>query len=158
MLKASTPHRVQVTSAPIAHFIFLDTRLAWVWLIARLYLSYTWITAGFEKLTGGGWIDGGSALKDFWLAALKTDPKPVITFDWYRQFIQFMEDTHGNFMMAGTASVNPVLFTLSVLLILAWKTAGYLGLDRFLLPWLGTPWKPGVTIAGSTPKTGPATV
>lgn len=48
-----------------------------------------------------------------------------------------------NFMMAGTASINPVLFTLSILLILAWKTAGYLGLDRWLLPLLGTPWRPG---------------
>lgn len=48
-----------------------------------------------------------------------------------------------NFMMAGTASTNPVLFTLSIFLILAWKTAGWWGLDRFVLPMLGTPWQPG---------------
>ena len=48
-----------------------------------------------------------------------------------------------NFMMAGTASTNPVLFVLAILLILAWKTAGYWGLDRFVLPVLGTPWQPG---------------
>ena len=48
-----------------------------------------------------------------------------------------------NFMMAGTASVNPVLFTLSVLLVLAWKAAGFWGVDRWLLPLLGTPWTPG---------------
>lgn len=48
-----------------------------------------------------------------------------------------------NFMMAGTASTNPLLFTVEVLLILAWKVAGYYGLDRWLLPLLGTPWKPG---------------
>jgi thiosulfate dehydrogenase [quinone] large subunit len=48
-----------------------------------------------------------------------------------------------NFMMAGTASTNPVLFVLAVLLVLAWKTAGYYGLDRWLLPALGTPWQPG---------------
>lgn len=47
-----------------------------------------------------------------------------------------------NFMLAGTASTNPVLFTLAVLLILAWKVAGYWGLDRYLLPALGTPWQP----------------
>jgi thiosulfate dehydrogenase [quinone] large subunit len=45
-----------------------------------------------------------------------------------------------NFMLAGSASTNPVLFLLAVLLILAWKTAGYYGVDRFLLPRLGTPW------------------
>ncbi|HEY4693325.1 MAG TPA: DoxX family protein, partial [Bellilinea sp.] len=48
-----------------------------------------------------------------------------------------------NFMMAGTASINPILFTLSILLILAWKNAGWLGLDRWVLPLLGTPWQPG---------------
>jgi thiosulfate dehydrogenase [quinone] large subunit len=48
-----------------------------------------------------------------------------------------------NFMMAGTASINPVLFTCSILLILAWKVAGHIGLDRYLLPRLGTPWHPG---------------
>ncbi len=34
--------------------------------------------------------------------------------------------------------------TLAVLLILSWKTAGRIGLDRVLLPLLGTPWRPGV--------------
>ena len=48
-----------------------------------------------------------------------------------------------NFMMAGTASINPVLYTLSILLMLAWKTAGWWGLDRWLLPLLGVPWQPG---------------
>ncbi|MFZ5816585.1 MAG: DoxX family membrane protein [Bacillota bacterium] len=57
-----------------------------------------------------------------------------------------------NFMLAGTASTNPVLFTLAVLLILAWKVAGYWGLDRFLLPALGTPWQGG---RGRRPAGGP---
>jgi thiosulfate dehydrogenase [quinone] large subunit len=56
-----------------------------------------------------------------------------------------------NFMMAGTASINPVLFTFSILLILAWKVAGHYGLDRVLLPRLGTPWRPGPALrAGRT--------
>lgn len=48
-----------------------------------------------------------------------------------------------SFMMAGTTSVNPMFFLISVLLILAWKTAGWWGLDRWLLHALGTPWQPG---------------
>jgi DNA-binding NarL/FixJ family response regulator len=59
-----------------------------------------------------------------------------------------------NFMMAGTTSVNPVFFTLCVLLILAWKTAGYWGLDRYLMPLLGTPWKPAIVISTRVPATG----
>ncbi len=53
-----------------------------------------------------------------------------------------------NFMMAGTASTNPLLFTAAILLILAWKVAGHYGLDRWLLPLLGTPWRPGKVFAG----------
>jgi thiosulfate dehydrogenase [quinone] large subunit len=46
-----------------------------------------------------------------------------------------------NFMLAGSASTNPVLLLLGFLLVLSWKTAGHIGLDRYLLPILGTPWK-----------------
>ncbi len=45
-----------------------------------------------------------------------------------------------NFQLAGSASTNPVLFGLGVFLVLAWKVAGWWGLDRWLLPILGTPW------------------
>jgi len=46
-----------------------------------------------------------------------------------------------NFMMAGSASTNPVLLVVAVFLILAWKVAGYVGADYVLLKWIGTPWK-----------------
>jgi len=42
-----------------------------------------------------------------------------------------------------SASKNPVLFGLGVLLVIAWKVAGWWGLDRWLLPRLGTPWARG---------------
>jgi thiosulfate dehydrogenase [quinone] large subunit len=46
-----------------------------------------------------------------------------------------------SFLLAGSASTNPVLFTMAIGLMLAWKVAGYYGLDRYLLPMLGTPWR-----------------
>ncbi len=45
-----------------------------------------------------------------------------------------------NFMMAGSASSNPLLFMVALGIVMAWKVAGYIGLDYFLLPWIGTPW------------------
>jgi thiosulfate dehydrogenase (quinone) large subunit len=45
-----------------------------------------------------------------------------------------------NFIMAGSASVNGVFFGLSVLLVLAWKIAGYLGVDYFVLPRVADLW------------------
>lgn len=59
-----------------------------------------------------------------------------------------------NFMMAGAASVNPVFFVLSIVLIMAWKTAGWLGVDRWLLPLLGVPWKPGKIFTKTSEATG----
>src|SRR5207253_3516224 len=104
--------------------------------------------------------------------------KAVITYDWYRNFIQFLVDSNSAgwfsyvivggelavgiglilgafvgvaafggllmnmaFMLAGTTSTNPVLAVLGIVLILAWKNAGYVGLDRYFLPLLGTPWQ-----------------
>ena len=49
-----------------------------------------------------------------------------------------------NFVMAGTASSNGLLLVLAVLLVLAWKVAGYIGADFYLLRWLGVPWKNNV--------------
>lgn len=45
-----------------------------------------------------------------------------------------------NFMLAGVAATNPVLLILAIGLVLAWKTAGFIGLDNILLRTLGTPW------------------
>lgn len=48
-----------------------------------------------------------------------------------------------NFIMAGSASVNGVFLVLSILLVLAWKIAGLVGLDRWILLLIGTPWQKG---------------
>jgi thiosulfate dehydrogenase [quinone] large subunit len=174
---------ITITDPPAAVSLFGNTRWAWLWLIARLYVGYSWITSGLGKLSNPAWVQTGEALKGFWqkAAAVPDAPaRPAIAFEWYRSFIQFLLDSgsytwfaklitageiliglalilgfftgiaaffggfmNWNFMMAGSASINPMLFSLSILLILAWKTAGWWGLDRWLLPLLGTPWKPG---------------
>jgi thiosulfate dehydrogenase [quinone] large subunit len=61
-----------------------------------------------------------------------------------------------SFMLAGSASTNPIMFTLAIGLILAWKVAGYYGLDRYLLPLLGTPWRTG-SLFPQQPQTRPST-
>lgn len=45
-----------------------------------------------------------------------------------------------SFLFAGTVSTNPLLFVLATWLVLAWKVAGWYGLDRWALTYLGTPW------------------
>jgi thiosulfate dehydrogenase [quinone] large subunit len=41
-----------------------------------------------------------------------------------------------NFMFAGSLSVNPIMFIAGLALVLAWRAAGYIGLDRYALPVL----------------------
>jgi thiosulfate dehydrogenase [quinone] large subunit len=55
-----------------------------------------------------------------------------------------------SFLLAGTVSSNPILLILSIGLILAWRIAGWIGLDRWVLPALGTPWQTTVRVDNST--------
>ena len=56
---------------------------------------------------------------------------------------------NANYLLAGAVSINPILFVIATWLVLAWKTAGWWGLDRWLLPTLGTPWRPGTVFHNS---------
>jgi len=194
MATQTLQREITFSNPPIAKTLFDSPRWAWVWLIARLYIGYEWLTSGWGKFNNPAWAETGSALKGFWERAVaipEAPARPLIAFDWYRTFLQSLLDAQAytwfaklvvagelmigialilgvftgiaaffggfmnwNFMMAGSASVNPVFFTISVLLILAWKTAGWWGLDRRILPLLGTPWQPGKlfeqTAAGQT--------
>ncbi len=53
-----------------------------------------------------------------------------------------------NFMLAGTASTNPILGIVAIGVIVAWKTAGWWGVDRVLLPYVGAPWIRGRLLGG----------
>ena len=154
--------------------------VALLWLPVRFFVGREWLTAGLHKVTDPGWMDGGASLQGFWerAVAVPEGGRAPITYDWFRQFLQYMLDNQWytwfaklvawgevliglglivgalvgiaaffgttlnfSFMLAGTTSTNPVLFGLAVFLVLAWKVAGYWGLDRYLLPILGTPWQ-----------------
>jgi thiosulfate dehydrogenase [quinone] large subunit len=59
-----------------------------------------------------------------------------------------------NYLLAGTVSINPVLGVLGLFLVLGWRVAGLIGLDRWLLPLLGLPWKPGAAFQSAPLATG----
>ena len=54
-----------------------------------------------------------------------------------------------SFMLAGTASTNPVLGIVGLGVMVAWTTAGWWGADRIILPRMGAPWKPGTLFGGN---------
>jgi len=171
---------VLIQDPPIAQFLLQNSKAAVIWLIVRLYVGYSFLSAGWGKFNNPAWMSSGDGILGYWTSALGNAPngKPIIVFDWYRAFIQFLVDSGSHpwfakvivfgelavglglivgalvgvaaffgalmnmsFLLAGTVSTNPVLFFAAILLILAWKNAGYIGIDRYLLPGLGTPWR-----------------
>lgn len=50
---------------------------------------------------------------------------------------------NANYLLAGTVSTNPLLFILATWLVLAWRVAGFIGLDRIVLPAVGVPGQAG---------------
>jgi len=56
-----------------------------------------------------------------------------------------------NYLLAGTAATNPVLLAIALLIVFGWKVAGWIGVDRWLLPALGTPWHPGSVFRAHAP-------
>jgi thiosulfate dehydrogenase [quinone] large subunit len=187
----------EIEGPAFTRFLFGNTRAGLFWLPIRLFVGFTWLEAGYHKLSGTGWTDGGAALQGYWQHAVAVPAAgagtPAITFEWYRAFLQTLLDSHAytwfaplivfgemavgigllvgcltgvaaffgalmnmSFLLAGSASVNPVLFTLAIGLILGWKVAGYYGVDRYLLPMLGTPWRPGAIKGRETTPVGGA--
>jgi thiosulfate dehydrogenase (quinone) large subunit len=182
---------VQVDGPAFARFLFNNKAAGLFWLPIRVFVGVSFLDAGLHKLSDPGWTQGGASLLAYWqrAAAIPEAPaRPAITYDWYRDFINFLINGHHegwfawaitlgeiavglglifgvltgiaaffgafmnmSFLLAGSASTNPVLFTFAIGLMLAWKVAGYYGVDRYLLPLLGTPWRPGA-IAGSEPQ------
>jgi hypothetical protein len=53
------------------------------------------------------------------------------------------------YMFSGSSGVNPAYAIVAVLLILAWRNAGYLGLDRFVLPRLRDRFRPVPIVTGA---------
>ena len=50
------------------------------------------------------------------------------------------------YMMTGSAGVNPLYALAGVFLVLAWRNAGTLGLDRYVLRAVGTPFHAGTLV------------
>src|SRR5579885_1273766 len=200
IFKAISPKAAtQVPEPPIARFLFADTRMAWLWLIVRLYVGYQWLIAGYEKLTGysiditsqfgqktgSAWVfnnNSGAAILGFAKGAVgkATGDHPAVQ-GWYASFLNTFVIPHPaiwaylitfgellvgiglivgcltgiaaffglvmnfNYLLAGTVSTNPILGFLALFIILAWRIAGYYGVDRYLLPLLGTPWTGSLT-------------
>ena len=145
--------------------------LGWQWIEASLHKlsSPAWMQTG--DALKGFWMgavqipaEGRPAIAYDWYRSFLQFLLDAQAYTWFAKIVAVSELLFGilliagvfvgataffsgfmnwNFIMAGSASVNGVFFALAVLLVLAWKVAGYIGADYFLLPRVGDLWATG---------------
>ncbi len=160
-----------LTSNPLAALLWLPLRiwLGYQWLEAALHKieNPKWVVSG-EALQGF-WANavkipeqGRPAITFDWYRGFLQMMLDAQAYTWFAKVVAYGELLIGialiigaftgiaaffgafmnwNFMMAGSASTNPMLFVIAIGLLLAWKVAGYIGADYFLLRFIGTPWR-----------------
>jgi thiosulfate dehydrogenase [quinone] large subunit len=159
-----------------ADWLYRSRAASVLWLVARLWLGYGWVSAGYQKLWGSEkavfWNGGGAGVKGFATAGVagSTAGKGGASYGWWAAFLHDFVIPNASwiaklvtvselvigvllilglftgaaavaglslnliYLFTGSAGVNPAYAIVAVFLILAWRNAGYLGLDRFVLP------------------------
>jgi len=150
---------VEIEGPAFTRFLFHNSKAGLFWLPIRLFLGFNWLEAGWHKATSDGWINNGG--HEAWFAWLITFGEMAVGLGLIFGCLTGIAAFFGalmnmSFLLAGSASTNPVLFTMAIGIILAWRVAGYYGIDRYLLPALGAPWRPG-KVFGRQPASAPAT-
>ncbi len=141
-------------------------KMAIVWTVLRVWLGIQWIEAGWHKMGGfdaGGFVNGAIAkaggdhpsVQGWYASFLEGFALPNI--DLFNFLIPWGEMLVGvglivgiatipallagafmnlNFMLAGTTSTNPILYTAAVILLFVGSASYYYGGDRVLVPLL----------------------
>ncbi|MED1439413.1 DoxX family membrane protein [Aeribacillus composti] len=140
-------------------------KMAVVWAALRIWLGYQWFVAGVEKLGGfdaTGFLKGAiakatgehPAVQGWYAAFLENFALPNV--ELFNFIIPIGEVLVGiglilglfttpaliagafmnlNFMLAGTTSTNPIMYTEAIILMAVGAAAYYWGADRFILPY-----------------------
>ncbi len=155
---------------PLAGLLWLPIRvwLGWQWIAASLHKfeSPAWMQTG--AALKGFWAGavaipatGNAPIHYAWYRTFLQMMLDTRAYIWFAKLVPVGEFLVGaalilglftgfaafmggfmnwNFMMAGSASVNPMFFAISVLLVLAWKVAGWIGADYFAVPFVASLW------------------
>lgn len=121
----------------ILRSLLSDVRFAPLWLVLRVALGWIWLEAGWRHVQFASRQDA---------ADLIATGLTLVGIALILGFLTGPAAFVGGALSAGLWSggelaVVDLRFAAVVWLVLAWKTAGWIGLDRWLLPLLGMPWR-----------------
>jgi thiosulfate dehydrogenase [quinone] large subunit len=145
---------------PFPNPAFLDAvldnvRFAWFWLVLRVSVGWWWIEMGWPRTQSTAGFGGGPA----WLGTAGSVGLTLAGIALVLGALTGLAAFAGGCLwgyLAGTGEALTAMswFAASVALVLSWKTAGWIGLDRWVLPMLGMPWRGGVLFARRPPTEG----
>jgi thiosulfate dehydrogenase (quinone) large subunit len=168
----------------ITDWLYRSKTASVLWLLARLWLGYGWLNAGYQKLLGSekaAFWNGGAGVKGFAAAGVAGSKAGTggASYGWFAAFLHGFVIPNASwiakvvtlselligallilglltgaaaaaglilnivYMFSGSSGVNPAYALVAVFLILAWRNAGYLGLDQFALPLIRSRLRPG---------------
>ena len=110
-----------VEENPLSHLLFNNTKLAWFWLVVRLYVGYEWLSAGWEKLHDQTWTgaQAGTALGGFLNGAVaKTTGLHPDVQSWYAWFLEHTVMNHLGLWLLTFFVLLPLATTMALI----WKT------------------------------------
>ncbi|RSK26137.1 DoxX family membrane protein [Bacillus sp. HMF5848] len=139
---------------------------AGIWTVLRIWLGIQWLQAGINKIGGfdaSGYLKGAiskatgdhPAVQGWYASFLEGFALPNVGL--FNVLIPWGEVLVGiglilgaatipallagafmnlNFLLAGTTSTNPILYTAAVILLFAGTASYYYGVDRFAVPYI----------------------
>jgi thiosulfate dehydrogenase [quinone] large subunit len=137
------------------HTLLTESWLAWPWLVLRVSVGWVWLEGGWHQLqhggSGNGWPAHAGAI-GLTLAGI------ALILGAFVGIAAFAGGLLGiSLLPAGVGLASALLFAATVWLVITWKTAGWIGLDRWLLPLLGMPWRGGILVDRATQEPSPPT-
>ena len=129
----------------LLRMVLADARLAWLWLVLRISLGWLWFEGGRRQLQSAVGVSGlGAPSTAQAMDIVQTLAGIALILGAFVGLAAFAGGLLGSGLLPATAgAMTPMLFTAVVVLVLAWKTAGWIGFDRWLLPLIGMPWPGG---------------
>jgi thiosulfate dehydrogenase (quinone) large subunit len=143
--QTATRRKATPRDPAIVERFLADTRFAPMWLGLRVGVGWFWLEAGWLRLNGN--VAAGIDIVRDPLAMGLTLAGIALILGALTGPAAFLGGILGSAALPVALLPAAVVFAAVVGLTLAWKTAGWIGLDRWLLPLLGMPWRGGTLFA-----------
>ena len=107
-----------VQDPPLVQKLLSHPLAGWLFVLPRIWLGLQWFEAAQHKISDPKWVQTGEALQGFWLkaVAIPETGRPLISFDWYRSFLQFMLDAQAYTWFAKLVAYGELLIGIALII------------------------------------------